>query len=69
MENMGRPGVAVHAYNPTTWELEMGGLWSEAGPRQNQDPIWKTNWSKKDTDLAQVVEHLTSNHKALEVKP
>jgi hypothetical protein len=33
----------MYTCNPADWEVEVGGLWSEASPSKSLRPIWKTN--------------------------
>jgi hypothetical protein len=51
-----KPGIEAHAYN-TTYMGDIGGSWSQAGPRQNPRPNLKT-WlkQKKAGNVTQVVE-------------
>jgi hypothetical protein len=42
------------------WEVQVGGLQSEASSGQKQDPHWKITKGRRSRDAAPVVEHLPS---------
>jgi hypothetical protein len=51
--------VVAHTCDPAMWEAYVGESWSKASPFQ------KIIKPKKNMEVAQVVEHLPSKHKAL----